>query len=107
MEGLSYMLTEQRGVRCEHSIGTGWTEGSLGSPSVAQATPGFPHLPTSFHAGTLAVNGAYPGLPKSTGFMLGLQQAQVESSILVIRKKREVTDSKKDSKGVWLWYPKC
>lgn len=39
--------------------------------------------------------------------MLGSQQAQVETSILVIRKNREVTDPKKVSKSVWLWYPKC
>lgn len=75
MVGLSYMLTEQYGVQCEHSIGAGWTEGSLRGPKAAQAakvTPGF-------HAGTLVVNEAYPGFPKDTGFMLGSQQAQGES----------------------------
>lgn len=39
--------------------------------------------------------------------MLESQQAQVETTILVIRKKREVTDPRKNSKGVWLWHPKC
>lgn len=107
------MLTEQCGVQCEHSIGDRWTDrrepgrpqGYIGHTWPFSSLLG--ELSASFHAGTLTVDEAYPGLFVSTSFMLGSQQAQVESSIQCSGKKRGVTDPKEDSQGVWLWYPKC
>lgn len=76
----------------------GRPQGHTGRTWTFPSLPGY--LSAYFHARTLSVDKAYPGLAMGTDFMLGSRQAQGESGTLMLKKKRGVRDPKEDSKGV-------